>query len=109
MLLRSNTIDYLGRACRDTGTNIYLYINRTEIFPLGFVDDLNRIAKCGRNSLNLNIFLNAQVELKKLTFHTDANGGSSKCVTMHVGKREHPSLPPSEGSQSENDVLMSYY
>ena len=104
MLLRSNTIDYLGRACRDTGTNIYLYINRTEIFPLGFVDDLNRIAKCGRNSLNLNIFLNAQVELKKLTFHTDANGGSSKCVRMHVGRREHPCIPLMVHNQKMSEV-----
>ena len=92
-LLCSNTIDYLGRVCRDTGQNIYLYKNRAEILPLGFVDDLNGIAKCGVDSLNMNIFFNTQVELKKLTFHTDANGGPSKCVRMHVGKRAHPCYP----------------
>ena len=89
----SNTIDYLGRVCRDTGQNIYLYKNQAEILPLGFVDDLNGIAKCGVDSFNMNIFFNTQVELKKLTFHTDANGGPNKCVRMHVGKRAHPCYP----------------
>ena len=85
-ILCSNTMDSIGRKCRDKGKHIYLYKNRTSILPLGFVDDLNGIAKCGSESHELNLYLNTQVELKKLRFHCDKNGTSSKCVKMHVGK-----------------------
>ena len=108
-LLCSNTIDYLGRTCRDTGQNLYLYKNRTEILPLGFVDDLNGISKCGLDAVNLNIFFNTQVEMKKLTFHTDPNGGPSKCVRMHVGKRTHPCLPLKVHNQKMSEVTEITY
>ena len=108
-LLCSNTIDHIGRTCRDTGKNIYLYKNRTEILPLGFVDDLSGISKCGLSSLNLNIFFNAQVELKKLAFHTDSSGSSSKCVRMHVGKQVHKCLPLKVHNQKMSDVSEITY
>ena len=54
--------------------------------PLGFVDDLNGIAKCGFESRSLNTFLTTQIELKKLRFHTTEKNGKSKCVKMQVGK-----------------------
>ena len=85
-ILCSNTIDSIGRKCRDRGKHIYSYKNRTGILPLGFVDDLNAIAKCGRDSVELNTFLNTQIELKKLSFHTAVKPQISKCVKMHVGK-----------------------
>ena len=53
---------------------------------------MNGIATCGIKSLNLDIFLNSQVELKKLRFHTGGDSGLSKCVRMHVGK-VNPNCP----------------
>ena len=93
-LLCSNTMDTIGRKCKLRGNNIYLYKKRAEVLPLAFVDDLNVIAKCGTDSLKLNIFLNTSIELKKLSFHKADKSGPSKCVRMHVGKSNHscPSL-----------------
>ena len=54
--------------------------------PLGFVDDLNGIANCGPESANLNTFLNTQIDLKKLNFHTSNDSVGSKCLQMHIGK-----------------------
>ena len=85
-LLCSNHIDSLGRECRKRGENIYLYKNQVEVLPLAMVDDLVGIAKCGHNSLDLNTFINTQIELKKLQFHTPDEKGKSKCNVMHVGK-----------------------
>ena len=51
------------------------------------VDDLLGVASCGHNSLSLNIFINTQIELKKLKFHTTDVNGKSKCHVMHVGKQ----------------------
>ena len=50
------------------------------------VDDLLGVAKCGHESLALNTFINTQIELKKLQFHTTDKNGKSKCNVMHVGK-----------------------
>ena len=37
-------------------------------------------------ALALNIVINAQIELKKLKFHTPDRNGKSKCHVMHIGK-----------------------
>ena len=49
-LMCSNTIDSIGRKCQLRGEHIYLYKNRTEVLPLAFVDDLNGVARCGKES-----------------------------------------------------------
>ena len=85
-LLCSNSIDSIGRNCQRSGNYLYKYKNLTEILPLGFVDDLNGIAECGSDSRDLNTYLNAQIELKKLSFHTSTSSVESKCLQMHVGK-----------------------
>ena len=51
------------------------------------VDDLLAVAKCGKESLEVNTYLNAQIELKKLKFHTPDVNGKSKCNVIHVGKK----------------------
>ena len=85
-LLCSNHIDSLGRICRSTGSNMYTYKNQVKVLPLAMVDDLLGVANCGHDSLALNIFINTQIELKKLQFHTTDKNGKSKCNVMHVGK-----------------------
>ena len=53
---------------------------------MAMVDNLVGVARCGHNSLALNTFINTQIELKKLRFHTPDERGKSKCNVMHVGK-----------------------
>ena len=64
-LLCSNSIDSLGKKCRDRGEHIYLYKSIASILPLAFVDDLNAITKCGHEAVSMNTFLTTQIELKK--------------------------------------------
>ena len=54
---------------------------------LAMVDDLLGIANCGIESLELNTFINTQIEMKKLRFHTPGPDGKTKCHKIHVGKR----------------------
>ena len=49
-LLCSNSVDTLGKMCKDRGEHFYTYKNAARVFPLAFVDDLNGIAKCGFES-----------------------------------------------------------
>ena len=37
--------------------------------------------------------MNAQIELKKLTFHTEDKKGKSKCHVLHVGKNPEGCTP----------------
>jgi hypothetical protein len=86
-LLCSNTVDTIGKKCRDRGEHYYLYKNAVRILPLAFVDDLNAISKCGLESISLNTFITTQIELKKLKFHVPDANGKSKCHKMHIGKK----------------------
>ena len=86
-ILCSNSLDTIGKKCRDRAQNCYLYKKSARILPLAFVDDLNGISKCGSDSLSLNTFINTQIELKKLRFHTTDAKGKSKCNKLHIGKQ----------------------
>ena len=85
-MLCSNSIDTIGKKCVERGTHAYLYKNTAKIIPLGYVDDLGGISKCGTESIELNTFLTTQIELKRLKFHQAKENGKSKCKKMHVGK-----------------------
>ena len=50
------------------------------------VDDLLAVAPCSIKSVSVNVFINTQIEMKKLEFHTADKNGKSKCHKMHVGK-----------------------
>ena len=84
-ILCSNSIDTLGKKCRDRKENFYLYKGVVKILPLAMVDDLNGIAKCGIQSISLNTFLTTQIEMKKLRFHVPDEKGKTKCHKIHVG------------------------
>ena len=86
-MLCSIHIDTLGRKCRDTGEHMYIYKKHVEVMPLALVDDLIGVTACGHDSLAMNTFINTQIELKKLEFHTPDEKGKSKCNVMHVGKK----------------------
>ena len=84
-MLCSNSMDTLGKKCRDSGEHYYLYKKTARILPLAFVDDLNAISRCGIESLALNTFINTQIELKKLKFHVADSQGKTKCHKLHIG------------------------
>ena len=83
----SNSIDKIGKTCQNTGSNYYLYKNRTRIFPLGMVDDLLSVSACGHQSVAMNSYLTTQCELKKLSFHIPDENGKTKCHQMHIGRK----------------------
>ena len=91
-MLCSNSVDTLGKKCRNRGEHFYLYKGAARILPLSFVDDINGIAKCGMDSLALNTFITTQIELKRLRFHVPDAEGKSKCHKMHIG-RNHQMCP----------------
>ena len=93
-ILCSNSIDTIGKKCKNMSKHYYLYKKSVRIFPLAFVDDLGGISKCGSQSLSLNSFINTQIEHKKLRFHTTDVKGSSKCHKLHIGRvtRDCPAL-----------------
>ena len=63
--LCSNSIDMIGKKIRDRGETAYLYKNTVKVLPLAMVDDSNAISKCGHDSININTYVNTQVELKQ--------------------------------------------
>ena len=82
----SNSIDKIGKKCFERGQHLYLYKERVRILPLGMVDDIITVSKCGHQSVSLNCYLTTQVEMKKLRFHVPDAKGKTKCHQMHVGK-----------------------
>ena len=66
---------------------MYKYKDKVEVVPLAMVDDLIGVANCGFESVSLNCYINTQIELKKLTFHTPDDKGKSKCNFMHIGSK----------------------
>ena len=88
----SVSIDKLGRICSQRREYIYKYKDKVDIIALAMVDDLLGIAPCGLESLAMNTFINVQIEMKKLKFHTPGPDGKTKCHKIHVG-RKHEFCP----------------
>ena len=53
----SNTIDKIGGKCYERGEHLYLYKDRVRILPLGMVDDILAVSRCGHESVALNTYL----------------------------------------------------
>ena len=82
----SNSVDKLGKICKQRGIHQFLYKQQVRILPLSCVDDLIGFEPCGNKSIALNTFINTHIEMKKLRFHTPDKQGKSKCHKLHVGK-----------------------
>jgi hypothetical protein len=76
----SNTMDKIGKKCINRGEHLYTYKGRTKIMPLAMVDDLLAMARCGTESNEVNVFINTEIEMKKLKFHVPDREGKSKCI-----------------------------
>ena len=64
----ANTIDKIGQKSISEGKNLLLYKKIVRIPPLGYIDDILTMARCGTASLSLNAFVNTQIKTKKLKF-----------------------------------------
>ena len=100
-LLCSNSIDSIGRDLQINNNSCYLYKNSVRILPLGMVDDITAISKCGVNSLDLNTYINSKIELKKLRFHVPDKAGRTKCHKIHVGSNSSHTCPILKVHESE--------
>ena len=83
----SNSIDSIGKKCVKRHEHLFSYRGLVKVPPLAMVDDLLAVSSCGFQSLAVNVFVNAQIEMKKLQFHTADSSGKSKCKVIHVGKK----------------------
>ena len=83
----SNSIDKIGKKCYDRGEHLYLYKERVQVLPLGMVDDIIAVSRCGHPSVALNTYLTTQIELKKLRFHIPDSKGKTKCHQLHIGRK----------------------
>ena len=83
----SNTMDKIGKKCVQRGEHLYTYKGRVKVMPLAMVDDLLVLARCGEESTNVNIYVNTEIEMKKLRFHVPNQEGKSKCHKLHIGKK----------------------
>ena len=83
----SISIDKLGRISTQRREYVYKYKDKVDIIALAMVDDLLGIAPCGLESLAMNTFINVQIEMKKLRFHTPGPDGKTKCQKIHDGRK----------------------
>ena len=82
----STSIDKLGQKCYEKGEHLFVYKKMVQVLPLSMVDDILTISRCGTASFALNTYVNAQIETKKLKFHTPDANGKSKCHVLHIGQ-----------------------
>ena len=76
----SVTIDTFGKECLDQQKYLYSYKGLVGIPPLAMVDDLACISTCGLETVQMNGYINAKTNIKKLQF------GEKKCHRMHIGR-----------------------
>ena len=85
-LVSSLQVDTMGKECLEEKKLLYMYKNKVPIPPLGLVDDLLTISKCGVDTSSMARFINTKSALKKLQF------GTEKCVKMHIGKHHYKNI-----------------
>ena len=89
-IICSVQVGSIGKQCIENNKLLYTYregvklpplgvAEGVKIPPLGMVDDIATVSKCGVDSVQMNAYLNAKTNLKKLQF------GVTKCKKMHLG------------------------
>ena len=66
----SVTIDTFGKECLEQQKYLYSYKGLVGIPPLAMVDDLACISTCGLETVQMNGYINAKTNIKKLQFGT---------------------------------------
>ena len=81
----SNQMDSIPRECLKDNVKMLRYRNAVSIPPLGMIDDLAAIAKCGPESVILNSVINAKIDLKNWS---SSNQSVSKIFDRNFSLRE---------------------
>ena len=76
----SNQIDTFGKECLEEGKLLYKYKDGLGIPPLGMVEDVIAVSRCGVDAVVMNAYLNQKTNIKKVQF------GPDKCHQLHVGR-----------------------
>ena len=76
----SNQMDSISREMLRDGVDMFKYRNAVKISPLGMIDDLGAVAKCGPQSVIMNAIINAKINMKRLEFN------QAKCVKLNICK-----------------------
>ena len=82
----SNQVDTFGKECLEDAKHLYDYKGGLGVPPLGMVDDVIAVSKCGLESVEMNTYLNQKTNIKKLQF------GPDKCHQLHVAEQMHVAL-----------------
>ena len=83
----SSSIDSVGKKCHERKEYFYQYKETINILPSTSIDAIAGVAKCGEDSVRLNLFLASQIKGKKLKFNERNYSSKGKCFRMHVGKK----------------------
>ena len=59
----SNSIDTIGKRCRDRGIHFYLYKHMVRVVPLSMVDDILGIGKCGKSYVHIHTDTNEKAQI----------------------------------------------
>ena len=76
----SNQIDTIAKECIVEAKHLYEYKDGLGVPPLGMVDDVIAVSRCGIEAVEMNAYLNQKTRMQKLQF------GPEKCHQLHVGK-----------------------
>ena len=82
-------MDTIAKKCYVKGDHLITYKKMVKVMTLSMVDDILAVARCGNKSLAVNTYINSQIEMKRLRFHTPDKNGKSKCNGLHIGKKNH--------------------
>ena len=96
-------IDSLGRSGYRSQVALYNYNQNCFVPILGMIDDTLGMSVCGKDSVELNAFINSTIQSKKLYFNT------LKCHKIHIGPRkdECPVLKV-HGEEMKDSVAEKY-
>ena len=68
----SNMVDTFGKECIKESKLLYTYKDELGVPPLGMVDDVLTVSRCGVEAVEMNAFLNQKTSMKKLLDQTSA-------------------------------------
>ena len=83
MYFPSVQVDTFAKECLEENKLLYTYKEKVKVPAVSMVDDLACGAQSGLDAVEVNSFINAKTNVKKLQFGVD------KCHQIHVGGQEH--------------------
>ena len=87
----------------------YHYKETLEVPLLSYIDDMNKITECGINSLENNVVITKEVEMKRLKFNVGNKTKKSKCEKLHVGKNADACVRLKVGKREIKTVTETNY